>query len=192
MYARTYNMTVILNLKKILFSYCMIWMVVGTMRTFILSFSCPARRPVRPTKNSMKRSPFYNPFLTMTCQMYKKFNEKVSIVQFYFFNYDISDSKLSNPIHLMDKQEKQTDSLIVTLKTYVATYTRTKSVNKIIFTLNLRQMNKQSKFERWDRRSRNYTQEFVLRHLPSGQCAQPVSFKILVFHFKRYKCTACR
>ena len=36
-------------------------------------------------------------------------------------------------------------------------------------------MNKQAKYERWDRRSRNYTREFVLRHLPSTQCAQPVS-----------------
>jgi len=35
-------------------------------------------------------------------------------------------------------------------------------------------MNKQAKYERWDRRTRNYTREFVLRHLPSGQCAQPV------------------
>ena len=39
-------------------------------------------------------------------------------------------------------------------------------------------MNKQAKYERWDRRSRNYTREFVLKHLPSSQCAQPVSSEI--------------
>jgi polypeptide N-acetylgalactosaminyltransferase len=30
------------------------------------------------------------------------------------------------------------------------------------------------RYERWDRRTRNYTREFSLRHLPSGRCAQPV------------------
>jgi len=35
-------------------------------------------------------------------------------------------------------------------------------------------MNKANKYERWDRRTRNYTLEFAFRHLPSNMCAQPV------------------
>ena len=47
----------------------------------------------------------------------KKLNEKVSLVQFYFLTMTYQIHKLSKPIHLMNKQAKQTDSLIVTLKT---------------------------------------------------------------------------
>lgn len=35
-------------------------------------------------------------------------------------------------------------------------------------------LNKNLKYERWDKRSRNYTQEFALKYLPSNLCAQPV------------------
>ena len=36
------------------------------------------------------------------------------------------------------------------------------------------QLNKAAKYERWDQRTRNYTSQFSLQHLPSGHCAQPV------------------
>merc|ERR1719481_654547 len=35
-------------------------------------------------------------------------------------------------------------------------------------------LNKHNKYERWDQRKRNYTAEFILKHLPSSMCAQPV------------------